>query len=121
MLEIEVIVDCSRVNFPLRPLYVGQGSAVVVRVIGAASAASAKLVMTPVGGGTPLAYASAPGPAESHEIYIAGWAFPSAGPGKYEIELMTGSGDLERTFWAGKGDVNVLPASTVTRPMTARS
>lgn len=101
-------------NFPLTPLFVGQGSAAVVILSEVPEGATAALILTPVGGGTPVAYAAALN-AETGDLeaYAAGWAFPTAGTTKYEITFTTGTGDSERTFWAGSGLLHVMAAATV--------
>jgi len=109
-----VTLDPAKPNFPLTPLFVGQGSAAVVILSDVPAGASAALIITPVGGGTPVAYAAAANAATGDlEVYAAGWAFPTAGTTKYEITFTTGEGDTERTFWAGSGLLHVMTAATV--------
>jgi len=101
-------------NFPLWPLFVGQGSAAVVILSNVPTGANAAIILTPVGGGTPLSYpATLNETTGAVEAYVAGWAFPEDGSTKYEVTLTTGEGDTERTFWAGSGLLHVMPAATV--------
>lgn len=94
-------------NMPLKPLWVGQGSAAVIVLSGVPSGASAAIVLTPVGGGTKLLYAASQG-----EVFMPGWAFPLAGDTRYAVEFTTGAGDTARTFWAGRGELHVWDAET---------
>lgn len=101
-------------NFPLAPLWVGQGSAALVLISGVPAGATAALILTPVGGGTALSYGSTVSETTGEvSVYVAGWAFPTAGQTQYEITLTTGEGDTEAVYWAGKGLLSVWAASTV--------
>jgi hypothetical protein len=117
MTHVHVSLDIEKANFPLRPIYVGQGSALKVHLTGAgvSDTAAAKLVLTPVGGGSAAAYASARNADGDLEIYVSGWSFPTAGATTYEINVYETEGDPEETraYWMGKGALHVFAANTV--------
>ena len=101
-------------NFPLWPLWVGQGSAAIVILSGVpASAVDAAIILTPVGGGTKLLYAAVKNETTGlMEVYIPGWSFPTVGDARYAVEFTMGTGDQSKTFWSGRGDLHVWEAET---------
>lgn len=101
-------------NFPLIPLWVGQGSAAIAILSGIPDAVTACVVLTPMGGGTKLLFpASLNDTTGLMEVYIPGWAFPLVGDTRYAVEFTVGTEDTAKTFWAGKGDLHIWEAETV--------
>lgn len=117
--HITVTVDISKVNFPLRPIYIGQGSALMVLLIGLPTGATAKLVLTPVDGSPAQAYVSAVNADGGTEVYVPGWAFADAGETDYEInayadEINAYTGEAYVLVrWMGRGSLTALSANTV--------
>lgn len=110
--HIDVTLAPDRVNFPLRPVYVGQGSALKLRLLGLPDGSAAKLILTPVDGSPAQAYSSTALEDGTVEVYLPGWAFPDEGLTTYEINAYEGEGDDAITRWLGRGALSVLAANT---------
>lgn len=107
-------------NHPLHPLWVGQGGAAFVILSNVPDEATPRLIITPVGSGTPVAYEATKNQSTGEwGVYVAGWGFPTVGDTSYEVTIKTREGDDARTFWAGRGDMHVWRAATVADIPTA--
>ena len=112
-LHTHVEVNIERVNLPLRPIYVGQQSALKIHVLGDLPEGSGvTAVITPPGGGEPWKF---PAYAKNDDriVYVPGWAFINAGQASYEILAETppkdGSSEPDN-FWLGRGLLTVIGA-----------
>lgn len=114
MYEKIITLRPDKPNYPLDPVWVGQGSAGKIILAAVPSAVTAvKAVIVPVGGSVAEAHAGALNATTGlWEIYIAGWSFPAIGATTYEIVLTVGT-ETPVSYWAGKGILTVWAASTV--------
>ena len=103
-------------NFPLDPVWVGQGScAKIILAAVPAAATSVKAVIYPVDGSPALSYEGALNETSGlWEVYIPAWNFPTAGATTYEINVYTASTTEGETltWWAGAGILTVKAANT---------
>jgi len=106
IMHTHVSLDVERVNFPLRPIYVGQHSSLKIHLTGKIpDGAAAAITVKPIGGGDAWSLPSADTQG-GLEIFIPGWAFQDPGQTPYEITL-TADG---KGYWMGRGTLTVIDA-----------
>lgn len=107
IMHTHVTLAADRVNFPLRPVYVGQYSNLKIHLTGAIpEGAKALITVTPVNGGDAWSLPSAE-TAGGLEVFFPGWAFPDPGQTSYEVTVLDG----ENSHWMGRGVLTVISAT----------
>lgn len=114
---IVIRLDPLNVNFPLRQIYVGQGSTLRLRLTGfdAALFTAAVFIHPVVEGGTPARFDAALNAATGfHEVKVEGWSLTVPGTADYEIviydsEIPEGA-TAKDPYWSGWGKIVVKPS-----------
>jgi hypothetical protein len=113
-----ITINAAQPNFPLSPVWVGDGSAAVFWFDNLpANITGISLLLTPVGGGDVEEVAGSvtgvPG-SNMGTVYCAAWLFPDTGTTQYEVVLYAADpagGAEDVAYWAGKGVLTVMAAS----------
>ncbi len=115
MYKNEIPLMPDKPNFPLKPVWVGQGSAAIFRFTGLplVTGISIQLALIPLEDGEAGIYS---GTIENGTgtVYVAGWAFPDAGQSTYEAVLIVAGedvGDESTGYWCGRGSLNIMAAT----------
>jgi hypothetical protein len=108
MYTIDINTDIDRVNHPLRPIYVGQGSSLTIRLPAVLDpdATAVECYLTTLAGPV-TKHAGALNAAGVWEIYIPAWTFPTAGETDYQIAVT--DADAKR-YWLGRGTLVIFAA-----------
>lgn len=114
MYRNEITLSTGTPNFPLKPCWVGDGSAALFIFPDLqADITGISVLITGIDSGTVQTVAGTIDESTG-TVYCAGWLFPGTGTTQYEVILYTADpagGDDDIAYWAGKGILTIMAAS----------